>query len=49
MKKVILVHLNNKAHYEKVLGYIDTGEKEGAKLLADGRNMKLQGYENGIL
>ena len=24
--------LNNKAHYEKVLGYIDTGEKEGAKL-----------------
>ena len=39
--------LNNKAHYEKVLGYIDTGEKEGAKLLADGRNMKLQGYENG--
>ncbi len=39
--------LNNKAHYEKVLGYIDTGEKEGAKLLADGRNLKLQGYENG--
>jgi len=27
--------LNNKAHYEKVLGYIDTGEKEGAKLLSD--------------
>ena len=39
--------LNNKAHYEKVLGYIDIGEKEGAKLIADGRNMKLQGYENG--
>ena len=39
--------LNNKSHYEKVLGYIDTGEKEGAKLLADGRNFKLQGYENG--
>ena len=39
--------LNNKAHYEKVLGYIDAGEKEGAKLLSDGRNMKLQGYENG--
>ena len=33
--------LNNKAHYEKVLGYIDTGEKEGAKLLSDGRNMRL--------
>jgi len=39
--------LNNKAHFEKVLGYIATGEKEGAKLLSDGRNMKLQGYENG--
>ena len=32
---------------QKVLGYIDTGEKEGAKLLADGRNFKKQGYENG--
>ena len=39
--------LNNKAHFEKVLGYIDTGEKEGAKLLTDGRNFKKQGYENG--
>ena len=39
--------LNNKAHFEKVLGYIDTGEKEGAKLLADGRKFKKQGYENG--
>ena len=39
--------LNNKAHYEKVLGYINTGEKEGAKLVADGRNFKLQGYEDG--
>ncbi len=39
--------LNNKAHYEKVLGYINTGEKEGTKLIADGRNFKLQGYENG--
>ena len=39
--------LNNKAHYEKVLGYINTGEKEGAKLLTDGRKLKLQGYEKG--
>src|ERR1044071_5646705 len=31
----------------KVRGYIDTGIKEGAKLLVDGRNFKLQGYENG--
>ena len=39
--------LNNKAHFEKVKGYIDIGEKEGAKLLTDGRNFKKQGYENG--
>jgi malonate-semialdehyde dehydrogenase (acetylating)/methylmalonate-semialdehyde dehydrogenase len=31
----------------KVRGYIDTGVKEGAKLVVDGRNFKLQGYENG--
>ncbi len=31
----------------KVRGYIDTGVKEGAKLVVDGRNFKLQGYEKG--
>jgi malonate-semialdehyde dehydrogenase (acetylating)/methylmalonate-semialdehyde dehydrogenase len=31
----------------KVRGYIDDGIKEGAKLVVDGRNFKLQGYENG--
>jgi malonate-semialdehyde dehydrogenase (acetylating)/methylmalonate-semialdehyde dehydrogenase len=31
----------------KVRGYIDTGVKEGAKLVVDGRNFKLQGYESG--
>jgi malonate-semialdehyde dehydrogenase (acetylating)/methylmalonate-semialdehyde dehydrogenase len=31
----------------KVRGYIDAGIKEGADLLVDGRNFKLQGYENG--
>lgn len=31
----------------KVRGYIDTGVKEGADLVVDGRNFKLQGYENG--
>jgi malonate-semialdehyde dehydrogenase (acetylating)/methylmalonate-semialdehyde dehydrogenase len=31
----------------KVRGYIETGVKEGADLLVDGRNFKLQGYENG--
>ncbi len=32
---------------DKVRGYIDTGVKEGAKLVVDGRGFKLQGYENG--
>ncbi len=27
--------------------YVDIGEKEGAKLIVDGRNFKLKGYENG--
>src|ERR1700723_1479509 len=31
----------------KVRGYFDTGVKEGAKLMVDGRGFKLQGYENG--
>ncbi|HTH33997.1 MAG TPA: CoA-acylating methylmalonate-semialdehyde dehydrogenase, partial [Xanthobacteraceae bacterium] len=31
----------------KVRGYIDQGVKEGAKLVVDGRNFKLQGYEKG--
>ena len=36
-----------KAHMQKVRNYVDVGVKEGAKLLVDGRNFKLQGYENG--
>ena len=31
----------------KVKDYVDIGVKEGAKLVVDGRNFKLQGYENG--
>ena len=31
----------------KVKGYIEDGINEGAKLVVDGRNFKLQGYENG--
>ena len=40
--------LVTKDHLEKVKGYVDIGEKEGAKLLVDGRNFKIQGYENGF-
>jgi malonate-semialdehyde dehydrogenase (acetylating)/methylmalonate-semialdehyde dehydrogenase len=36
-----------KAHMNKVRDYVEIGIKEGAKLLVDGRNFKLQGYENG--
>ena len=36
-----------KAHLEKVKRYVDIGIQEGAKLVVDGRNFKLQGYENG--
>ncbi|HMM13906.1 MAG TPA: CoA-acylating methylmalonate-semialdehyde dehydrogenase [Parvibaculum sp.] len=40
--------LVSKAHLEKVKGYIDLAVKEGADLLVDGRDFKLQGYENGF-
>ena len=39
--------LVTREHREKVKGYVDTGVKEGAKLVVDGRGMSLQGYENG--
>ena len=34
-------------HKEKILKYIEIGEKEGAELILDGRDIKIQGYENG--
>ena len=40
--------LVTKEHLEKVKGYVDLGVKEGAKLVVDGREIKLQGYENGF-
>jgi len=40
--------LITKEHLEKVKKYVDLGIKEGAKLLVDGRNLKLQGYEKGF-
>jgi malonate-semialdehyde dehydrogenase (acetylating)/methylmalonate-semialdehyde dehydrogenase len=39
--------LVTRAHLNKVKDYVDLGMKEGAKLVVDGRNFKLQGYENG--
>jgi malonate-semialdehyde dehydrogenase (acetylating) / methylmalonate-semialdehyde dehydrogenase len=39
--------LNTKEHFDKVMGFIDQGVREGAELVVDGRGLKLQGYENG--
>ncbi len=39
--------LISKEHKNKVEDFIDKGVEEGAKLLLDGRNLKIQGYENG--
>ena len=39
--------LVTKEHLKKVKEYVDIGVKEGADLVVDGRNLKLQGYENG--
>ncbi|WP_173933652.1 CoA-acylating methylmalonate-semialdehyde dehydrogenase [Chelativorans sp. Marseille-P2723] len=33
---------------ERVKSYVDLGVEEGAKLLVDGRDFKMQGYENGF-
>jgi malonate-semialdehyde dehydrogenase (acetylating)/methylmalonate-semialdehyde dehydrogenase len=40
--------LVTRQHLEKVGSYVDLGVREGAKLVVDGRGLKLQGYENGF-
>jgi malonate-semialdehyde dehydrogenase (acetylating)/methylmalonate-semialdehyde dehydrogenase len=40
--------LVTKQHLERVRDYVELGVKEGAKLVVDGRNFKMQGYENGF-
>ncbi|HCA02641.1 MAG TPA: methylmalonate-semialdehyde dehydrogenase (CoA acylating) [Halomonas campaniensis] len=37
-----------KAHQEKVCGYIDSAEQQGAKIVVDGRGVQVPGYENGF-
>jgi len=39
--------LVTKEHHAKVRGYVDKGEAEGAKLLVDGRTLKVPGHEKG--
>ena len=33
---------------ERIEGYIDQGETDGAEVVVDGRGLRLQGYENGF-
>jgi len=46
-KKSEMGPLVSKEHLEKVKRYVDIGVEEGAKLIVDGRDLKLQGFENG--
>ena len=39
--------LITKQHQEKVIGYIDSAEQQGAKIIVDGRTLKVEGYANG--
>ncbi|KAF5294050.1 hypothetical protein FQA39_LY19361 [Lamprigera yunnana] len=39
--------LITKQHFEKVKAYVDSGVQEGAKLLIDGRALKVAGHEEG--
>ena len=35
-------------HRDKIMGYINSGVEQGAKLVTDGRGIKVAGYENGF-
>jgi malonate-semialdehyde dehydrogenase (acetylating)/methylmalonate-semialdehyde dehydrogenase len=40
--------LVTRQHLDRVRSYVDLGLREGAKLVVDGRGLRLQGYENGF-
>jgi malonate-semialdehyde dehydrogenase (acetylating) / methylmalonate-semialdehyde dehydrogenase len=40
--------LVTREHLEKVRGYVDLGVQEGADLVVDGRDFRMQGYEGGF-
>jgi malonate-semialdehyde dehydrogenase (acetylating)/methylmalonate-semialdehyde dehydrogenase len=40
--------LITKDHLERVGQYVEAGQREGAKLLVDGRNLRVPGHENGF-
>ena len=35
-------------HQQKVFGYVDSAEQQGADIVVDGRNPSIDGYENGF-
>jgi len=35
-------------HQQKIIGYIDSAEADGATIVVDGRSSKVSGYENGF-
>lgn len=35
-------------HRDRVVGYVDAGERQGARLIADGRNLVVDGCEDGF-
>lgn len=37
-----------KAHQEKVVGYINSAEEQGAKVVVDGRNPQVEGFSDGF-
>ena len=40
--------LITRQHFEKVQGYVDLGEREGAELVTDGRGLCVSGFEDGF-
>jgi malonate-semialdehyde dehydrogenase (acetylating) / methylmalonate-semialdehyde dehydrogenase len=40
--------LVTRAHWERVVGYVELGVKEGAELRVDGRGLRVPGAENGF-
>src|SRR5690348_16096952 len=40
--------LVTREHLDRVRGYVDLGVREGAELVVDGRDFRMQGYENGF-
>ena len=47
-KNIEMGPLITNEHLKKVKDYVEVGKKEGAKLIVDGSEIKLQGYEQGF-